>query len=329
MVRASDYFYIHEYFDVGKNISKKEDKIHCNIYKTLSESNRKNIDIESKMGLPLKRLSSYEAMELFKDDLNLEKYDTLIMSAGDFGIREFSISRKKFTGHQLTSNQQNFFLSIDVDPISEKFKYWFCTNLLKRFKENMYPIPIGIFPQDYEAIEKHFGNGVFEELRKVPKDNLCYANFSMTSLYRCTVAEWAFTQNYIDCYFPKRFEKQDEQLNMSILSDERIDMIDFVKTLASYSYCICPTGNGLDTHRMWECVLMNVVPIAENNYANRIFSKIWPMILVSRYERDDITKKMIEFERSHGQDINYDHDLLLSKNFDNLLERIKYECDRT
>lgn len=31
--------------------------------------------------------------------------------------------------------------------------------------------------------------------------------------------------------------------------------------LASHKYAICPRGNGLDTHRIWECLYLDVIPI--------------------------------------------------------------------
>ena len=71
---------------------------------------------------------------------------------------------------------------------------------------------------------------------------------------------------------------------------------------------------------------MNVVPIVQNNYGNRIFSKIWPMILVDRYEVVDLPKLMADFEEQYGKDIQYNHDLLLRKNLPELLNRIECEC---
>tara|TARA_B110000971_G_C19949736_1_gene472779 strand:- start:196 stop:1218 length:1023 start_codon:yes stop_codon:yes gene_type:complete len=36
---------------------------------------------------------------------------------------------------------------------------------------------------------------------------------------------------------------------------------DYFIELASHKYAICPRGNGLDTHRIWECLYLNVIPI--------------------------------------------------------------------
>jgi hypothetical protein len=34
-----------------------------------------------------------------------------------------------------------------------------------------------------------------------------------------------------------------------------------VKRLAQYKWCICPEGNGVDTHRLWEAMYLGCIPI--------------------------------------------------------------------
>jgi hypothetical protein len=36
---------------------------------------------------------------------------------------------------------------------------------------------------------------------------------------------------------------------------------EFYIELKSHKYAICPRGNGIDTHRLWECIYLNVIPI--------------------------------------------------------------------
>ena len=158
---------------------------------------------------------------------------------------------------------------------------------------------------------------------------MCYANFAITSKYRIILAEWAWEQKFIDCAFFMQHKGQDEQLRMSILQegDSRLSMEDFTKALASYSFCLCPVGNGLDTYRTWECIICNTVPIVQRSWMNLVFSKIWPMILVDRYELDNLEDKIKQFQDKYGS-IKYDHSLLLEGNFNKLLDRIQHESDR-
>ena len=262
--------------------------------------------------------------------------DTLITCAGDLsvkdagsdkrqmtGLYEWGWSRKskslggvKKTGSIATAG---YFIVLDIDSILNKYKKWFMTNLLFKLRDNIYPLPSGLF-------RKEIAN--FASLREGDKEHFCYANFSMTCNYRVNVAQWVSTQEYIKYYFPKRFPALDEDLEEEILSDNPLPFNEFLQTLASYKFCIAPNGVGIDTDRLWECIFMNVVPIAQNNYGNRIFSKIWPMILVDRYEFSDIPKLTMKFEKKHGENIQYNHDLLLRKNLPELMSRIEYECKR-
>ena len=34
-----------------------------------------------------------------------------------------------------------------------------------------------------------------------------------------------------------------------------------ITRLAKYKWCICPEGNGVDTHRLWEAMYLRCVPI--------------------------------------------------------------------
>ena len=51
----------------------------------------------------------------------------------------------------------------------------------------------------------------------------------------------------------------------------KIPFMDFLEPydnllrLHDYEFCICPEGNGVDTHRLWECLYLKVVPIVINS----------------------------------------------------------------
>ena len=40
---------------------------------------------------------------------------------------------------------------------------------------------------------------------------------------------------------------------------------DYLYKLSKSKYCICPRGYGLDTHRLWECLYLKVIPIVDRN----------------------------------------------------------------
>ena len=59
--------------------------------------------------------------------------------------------------------------------------------------------------------------------------------------------------------------------------------------LSSYKFAICPEGNGVDTHRLWEALYFTCVPIVIKHH----IYKDWdlPIIQVDKYE--DIKEEML------------------------------------
>lgn len=61
--------------------------------------------------------------------------------------------------------------------------------------------------------------------------------------------------------------------------------------MLEYKYCICPVGNGVDTHRLWEAYYLKVVPIMIiNQFSVRLKTMGFPIILTRSWEELDIHK---------------------------------------
>jgi hypothetical protein len=41
--------------------------------------------------------------------------------------------------------------------------------------------------------------------------------------------------------------------------------VEYLQELSTYRFCLCIRGNGLDTHRFWECLYLGVIPVIINN----------------------------------------------------------------
>jgi hypothetical protein len=68
-----------------------------------------------------------------------------------------------------------------------------------------------------------------------------------------------------------------------------LDMVsvpDNVWRLGTYKFCICPEGNGLDSHRIWECYYLRVVPIVVENEFIKILKSQWdiPMVILKDWK---------------------------------------------
>ncbi len=68
--------------------------------------------------------------------------------------------------------------------------------------------------------------------------------------------------------------------------------LDNLKRLATYQFCICPEGNGADTHRLWEALYLRVVPVVVDSPYIRILTNHIniPIVILNRWDDFDPTK---------------------------------------
>lgn len=86
---------------------------------------------------------------------------------------------------------------------------------------------------------------------------------------------------------------------------------DYVRHLASHRFAIVPTGNGNDTHRMWECYYLRVIPIVlRSPFTERIREQLnLPMIMLNTW--DELVMEQYELQYpTLFQQLN-DHSLCL------------------
>lgn len=74
----------------------------------------------------------------------------------------------------------------------------------------------------------------------------------------------------------------------------------FLRALRQHDFCLCPRGNGLDTHRLWETLYMGAVPIVEYDPAYQAFRDL-PIYFVHDWATDVTLEKLqavkVEFAR--------------------------------
>lgn len=146
---------------------------------------------------------------------------------------------------------------------------WFAQNASS---EKCIPIPIGL---ERPGIAKSGNVADFRKVvsRPAHRENLLYVNFS-------------------DGTNPVRPEvkKHLRQFKWATVQDERIPFRDFLYEVRSHYFTMSPPGNGSDCHRTWEALYVGSVPLCENNYHNREFAKILPILLY-----DDFGQINLEF----------------------------------
>lgn len=83
-----------------------------------------------------------------------------------------------------------------------------------------------------------------------------------------------------------------------------MDYGDYVTELGKHQFAICPDGNGLDTHRLWECIYLKVVPICSKSILTIHFSKLFPIVILDDW--DDYTLPNQKFSWENRQELYMD-----------------------
>ena len=145
--------------------------------------------------------------------------------------------------------------------LSEKVIYWFAQNLDFKISDNVLPIPIGLENRWY------LKNGKLKPIKKMvvkptKKNLLILSAFNTeTNLIRKDVTDYAEKKEFIT------------QLNST-------EKIEYLNHLSRSKFNLCPEGNGLDTHRIWESLIFNCIPIVVNSSFSENFIQLGIPLLV-------------------------------------------------
>lgn len=76
-----------------------------------------------------------------------------------------------------------------------------------------------------------------------------------------------------------------------------LDLNSYKKQLDNHQFIICPRGNGIDTHRLWESLYHGIIPIVEDKIYCKCLEDL-PVIIVNNFEEVDknfLNSKIEEF----------------------------------
>lgn len=128
------------------------------------------------------------------------------------------------------------------------------------------PIPIGIANSQWP----HGNTEVFKNIidQNYKKRSLIYANFNLHTNLKVRK----------NC-----LENVKIKYSYSIENNVSFDV--YLKHTAESYFSICPLGNGIDSHRIWESLYLNTIPITENTYNISYMSKKHnlPIILIKNW----------------------------------------------
>ncbi|MDR9364394.1 MAG: hypothetical protein RI575_03570 [Balneolaceae bacterium] len=161
--------------------------------------------------------------------------------------------------------------------------------------EKVTPLPIGI-------ANTPFAHGQLSVINRVRnqdlnKDNLVYFNFSIqTNNEKREECYQKISRKGVEFQPGKNFE-------------------DYIQSLSTYKFAICPAGSGLDTYRFWESLYLRVVPICKRNTVAEYFSRDFPVLLLDDWADLELEKlenayQTFSWNNQEKLDISYYADLI-------------------
>lgn len=142
---------------------------------------------------------------------------------------------------------------------SDSIRRWFSQNI--HYEHNkLIPIPIGIANSQWP----HGNIDILDQIRSQnnEKTNLVYKNFNSTTSSENRVhVDIATTNNGIPMSPPEHHKQ-------------------YLTNLSRSKFSICPFGAGVDSHRVWESLYLNTVPVVPDCPLFRYYSEELPFVLV-------------------------------------------------
>jgi hypothetical protein len=223
----------------------------------------------------------------------------------DYILEDFETIRNINHPVTLITGNSDYAIIDDIVSLAPKnIIDWYAQNAVSKSKI-LHPLPIGL-ENKLPSVRQGHGIGYFD--RASEKENLLnennisnldskfiYANFNVNTNYshRSIVKQYCIQSSFIDW--------QEPNLTLS----------DFFNTIRDYKMVVCPAGNGIDTHRLWEVLYSNRVPITLVTGDFKIYElyKKLPIILLNHIDQL-LDKNFITQEYNRCLSQNWDKSLL-------------------
>jgi hypothetical protein len=160
-------------------------------------------------------------------------------------------------------------------------------------KENVVSLPLGITNNTNES-DLHPVYGNLDSMIMVMNEdveitNLVYMNFNIHTYPQERKIVW-------DLF------KDKEWTTIGKIVNTIEGRTNFLREIKSHTFVLCPRGNGIDTHRLWETLYMGSIPIVKKHNGYKEFYDL-PICFVDDWEQ--VTHEFLETEKNRIQNKRY------------------------
>lgn len=180
---------------------------------------------------------------------------------------------------------------------------WFGQNVDRFQHPKLHPIPIGVANSYWHHGKIEVFKEVQELSKELPKKNWLYLNFE----------PWTYPQERTPVY--EKFRSAPFCKRTGSLEPKS-----FLLDLAESMFVLSPRGNGLDTHRTWETLLMGAIPIVRTSALDPMFDEL-PVLIIQDW--NEITLEFLESKWEEMKSKKYNMEKLYAEYWLNLISSYK------
>ena len=152
------------------------------------------------------------------------------------------------------------------------------------------PLPIGLA----NSMWAHGNHEIHQEVYNlsIEKTKHIYFNFKINTN----------TEKRTKCY--------NDIIKKGIKWNENLPYKEYLIELKRHKYAVCPEGNGIDTHRFWECLYMNTIPICLKNTLTEYYKQYFPIIILNDWNELEVNKLDYSYINHQYLDMKYIEQML-------------------
>ncbi len=190
----------------------------------------------------------------------------------------------------ITGNSDYPITDYHVNLSPKNIKKWFAQNALSN-NEILEPLPIGL---ENKLFSHRDGHGIGYEERVRIKESLLSRNLNVTPT-KNFYSNFTINTNYNHRNEIKNICENSPHIDWD---EPNLSYKDFFDKILDYECVICPAGNGVDTHRLWEVLYSKRIPITIKigNYQLYKIYEMLPIIIlddINQLNDEDFLKQEI------------------------------------
>jgi len=238
----------------------------------------------------------------------------------------------------ITEKHSKAFNIYNLNSVIDNPKYIYtCSANLDIFKEKICylknPFILITHNSDHNVIDNELHNTILnnEKIIKWYSQNVMF-NHPKLHILPIGIANSQWAHGNLS-YIPANYEKNNNiyfyfkidtnkekrndcfvKLKDHIQLSEQKEPKDYFNYLSTFKFAICPEGNGIDTHRLWECFYLKVIPIViDNDFIRKVKDKYnFPMIILKDWNEligmelnyNDFDNSMLDYNNLKAEILN-------------------------